>query len=133
MTMLGQVVRNRRIALGLTQEELAIRIGEGTRQADISRFENSGVSLPHPKRLEQLAAVLDLPLSDLLARSGEHEGNEPVWHEGGRSGSLPSPASGSVLELALVHARQVVAALEHLVEDATGIEAGEQDQADTAG
>jgi transcriptional regulator with XRE-family HTH domain len=67
---LGQLIRQRRMELGLTQEELAERLGEGVRQAEISRLERNGVALPRRARLEQIARALDVPLGVLLARSG---------------------------------------------------------------
>jgi transcriptional regulator with XRE-family HTH domain len=67
---LGDVIRERRIALNLTQEELAERIGDGVRQAEVSRLERGRVSLPRRKRLERIAAALDIPLGELLARAG---------------------------------------------------------------
>jgi transcriptional regulator with XRE-family HTH domain len=70
---LGVVVRRRRQELGWTQEELAERIsadGEYVRQSEISRIENGKIELPRRERLVRLAAVLDLPLGELLARSG---------------------------------------------------------------
>jgi transcriptional regulator with XRE-family HTH domain len=44
--------------------------GEYVRQSEISRIENGRITLPRRERLERLAAVLDLPLGELLARSG---------------------------------------------------------------
>ena len=38
MTTLGQTIRLRRDELGLTQEKLAERVGNGVRQAEISRL-----------------------------------------------------------------------------------------------
>lgn len=70
MTTLGQVIRLRRIELGLTQEALAERVGDGVRQAEISRLEHDGVALPRRQRLEQLALALEMPMGVLLARSG---------------------------------------------------------------
>jgi transcriptional regulator with XRE-family HTH domain len=70
---LGVVVRERRLELGWTQEQLAEQIsiyGEYVRQSEISRLENGWVQLPRRERLEKLAAALDLPLGELLARSG---------------------------------------------------------------
>ncbi|HEX5165100.1 MAG TPA: helix-turn-helix transcriptional regulator [Thermomicrobiales bacterium] len=72
-SMLGVVIRQRRIELGWTQEELAERIssdGEYVRQSEISRIESGKVGLPRHERLVRLADVLDLPLGELLARSG---------------------------------------------------------------
>jgi len=56
--------------LGLTQEELAERVGDAVRQAEISRLEHDKVSLPRRPRLEQLAKALDLPIGLLLSSSG---------------------------------------------------------------
>ena len=70
MATLGQVLRTRRIELGLTQEELAERIGGAVRQAEISRLENDHVTLPRRERLERFAEVLEIPLGVLLAQSG---------------------------------------------------------------
>ncbi len=51
----GALLRERRRAHGLSQDELAIRAG--TRQATISRIEN-GHEIPTVQRLEQLLTVL---------------------------------------------------------------------------
>ena len=67
---LADLIRQRRIEMGLTQEQLADRIGLGTRQADISRLERGRVGLPRRERLERIAAALELPLGELLVRSG---------------------------------------------------------------
>lgn len=67
---LGQVIRQRRLELGLTQEMLAERIGSGVRQAEVSRLEHDRVALPRKARLEQIARALDISIGALLARSG---------------------------------------------------------------
>ena len=67
---LADLIRQRRIELHLTQEQLADRIGLGTRQADVSRLERGRVGLPRRERLERVAAALELPLGELLVRSG---------------------------------------------------------------
>ena len=51
----GALVRDRRVAHGLSQHELAIRAG--TKQATISRIEN-GHEVPTVQRLEQLLTAL---------------------------------------------------------------------------
>ncbi len=51
----GALLRQRRLAHGLSQDELAIRAG--TRQATISRIEN-GHEIPTVQRLEQLLTAL---------------------------------------------------------------------------
>lgn len=67
---LGALIRERRQKLGLTQEQLAKRVGEGVRQAEISRLEHDRVSLPRRERLERIAASLDLSIGDLLVLTG---------------------------------------------------------------
>jgi transcriptional regulator with XRE-family HTH domain len=71
---LGQAIRERRQELGWSQETLAARVvalGDAAfRQSDVSRLELGKVGLPHRIRLASLAAALDLPLGELLARSG---------------------------------------------------------------
>ena len=70
---LGQVVRARRIALEMSQEELAARVtdlGSPISQADISRIELGKVALPRRRRLEHLARALGLTPGELLAASG---------------------------------------------------------------
>lgn len=67
---LGQFIRERRMDLRLTQEQLAARVGEGVRQAEISRLEQDRVSLPRRQRLEAIAAALDVSIGDLLVTTG---------------------------------------------------------------
>jgi transcriptional regulator with XRE-family HTH domain len=69
-TSLGSFIRERRQELGLTQEQLADRIGASVRQAEVSRLENDRIILPRRQRLELLAAALDVSLGELLTRSG---------------------------------------------------------------
>jgi transcriptional regulator with XRE-family HTH domain len=66
----GQVIRERRIELGFTQEQLAERIGENVRQSDVSRMERDYISLPRRDRLEALAVALDVTPGYLLMHSG---------------------------------------------------------------
>ena len=70
MPTLGRLIRRRRIELGLTQEQLAERVGGSMRQAEVSRLENDRVLLPRRERLERIAEVLEVPLGELLVRSG---------------------------------------------------------------
>jgi transcriptional regulator with XRE-family HTH domain len=70
MQGLGNYVRGRRAELGLTQEELAARIGGSATQAEISRLERGMVALPRRSRLEALAAALEVTLGSLLVHSG---------------------------------------------------------------
>jgi transcriptional regulator with XRE-family HTH domain len=45
-TSLGAFIRERRHQLGLSQEELAERIGNTMRQAEVSRLETTGSPFP---------------------------------------------------------------------------------------
>lgn len=82
---LGQFIRERRMDLGLTQEQLAERVGEGVRQAEISRLEQDRVSLPRRQRLEAIAAALDVSIGDLLVTTGwigaEHVATAGLDHD----------------------------------------------------
>lgn len=66
---LGELVRQRRLELGLTQGDLAELIsdeGDEVRQADISRIERGYTRLPRPERLSRVARALDLPVGELF-------------------------------------------------------------------
>ncbi len=67
---LGTYIRERRVDLGLTQEQLAERMGRSYRQSDISRLESGRVQLPQRQNMEQLAAALGVSLGTLLHHSG---------------------------------------------------------------
>jgi transcriptional regulator with XRE-family HTH domain len=67
---LGTAIRLRRQEIGLTQEQLAERIGDGVRQSDVSRLERDRIQLPRPSRFRAIAAALDLEPGELLHRSG---------------------------------------------------------------
>ncbi len=60
---LGQKVAESRLAAGLTQAELAERVGVATET--ISRLER-GAAVPSVARLEDIATALDLDLSELF-------------------------------------------------------------------
>jgi transcriptional regulator with XRE-family HTH domain len=70
---LGSLIRQRRIELGLTQQELADRISTDEiyiRASEISRIEHDRVGLPRRARLERISAALELSLAELLISSG---------------------------------------------------------------
>ena len=115
---LGQFIRERRMDLGLTQEQLAERVGEGVRQAEISRLEQDRVSLPRRPRLEAIAAALDVSIGDLMVTTGwigaEHVGPSGLDH-------APSPAQSQALEdaaSALSNAQELVAHTADLLHEA---------------
>ena len=64
----GEVVRERRTELGLSQEDLAERCGFDRKS--ISRVETGAFS-PSLDRVWRLDDGLDLPISDLFAEIGE--------------------------------------------------------------
>lgn len=64
--LLGRNIAERRIALGLTQAELAEQLGADT--VTVSRFER-GSHLPSLQRLESIAGTLGMPLAELLSQS----------------------------------------------------------------
>lgn len=78
MNKLGNFVRERRQDLGLTQEEVANRIGGSATQAEISRLERGTISFPRRTRLEGLAAALEVTLGELLLHSGWLTSTEQV-------------------------------------------------------
>lgn len=96
---LGEAVRFRRCQLGLTQEQLAERIGDGVRQAEISRLETGRVALPRRERLARIAAALDLSLGELLVRSG-WDGAEAAFRQerSSTTAAVPPPAGSPVSE-----------------------------------
>ena len=69
-TSLGDFIRERRQDLGLTQEELAERLGGSVRQSDVSRLESNRVAMPRRERLLQIAHALEVSLGELLVSSG---------------------------------------------------------------
>jgi transcriptional regulator with XRE-family HTH domain len=74
--------------LGLTQEELATRIGDTATQAEISRLERGTIAFPRRRRLEALAAALEVTLGMLLVKSGWLASNEETLID---ERPLPSP------------------------------------------
>ena len=67
MALLDSIVRARREQLGLSQAQMAERLG--VTLATVCRWEN-GEAIPPPKRLAQLAHTLDLDLDHMLGYGG---------------------------------------------------------------
>ncbi len=67
---LGEAIRLRRLELGMSQEELAERIGADVRQSDVSRLERGKILFPRLERLNQIAAALGMSIGTLLIESG---------------------------------------------------------------
>src|SRR4028119_414126 len=69
-TPLGTYVRERRQDLGLSQEQLSVRVSATYGQSDISRLERGHVELPRLETLIQLSGALEVPVGNLLIASG---------------------------------------------------------------
>ena len=67
---LGEAIRQRRVELGMSQEELAERIGLDVRQSDVSRLERGKVLFPRHERLNQIADALGVSMGALLVEAG---------------------------------------------------------------
>jgi len=67
---LGDAIRLRRLDLGMSQEELAERIGPDVRQSDVSRLERGKILFPRLERLNQIAAALGMSIGALLIEAG---------------------------------------------------------------
>jgi len=64
---LGRLVAERRDAIGMTQEQLAARIG--AKQSYVSQLEKGKIGLPGVKRLSQISFALHVSISELLRNS----------------------------------------------------------------
>lgn len=105
-TSLGALIRERRRSLGLTQEQLAERVGEGVRQSDISRLEQNRILLPRRERLERIAVSLDLSIGDLMVLTG--------WMADEHRSSLDDDVSDAADDGAQVSQEVLAAAMEAL-------------------
>jgi len=116
---LGHVIRKRRKELGLTQEELALRVADGVSQADISRLENDRVELPRRSRMEQLARALEVPLGSLLIHSAWNDAPDDAL-EPGDAGQKP-PVDTDLPELAetVSQMHELIHHAESIIEAAT--------------
>lgn len=73
---LGEAIRLRRVELGMSQEELAERIGPDVRQSDVSRLERGKILFPRLERLNQIANALGVSVGTLLIEAGWFTGEE---------------------------------------------------------
>lgn len=91
---LGEAIRLRRLDLGMSQEELAERIGPDVRQSDVSRLERGKIVFPRLERLNQIASALGISTGALLVEAGWFSDEEstptqpPVIPALGRSVSI---------------------------------------------
>lgn len=70
---LGTAIRWRRLAIGISQEQLAARmatLGDHVRQSDISRLELDRISRPGQQRLDAIAYALEWTTAELLEQAG---------------------------------------------------------------
>lgn len=81
---LGDAIRLRRLELGMSQEELAERIGPDVRQSDVSRLERGKILFPRLERLNQIANALGMSIGALLIEAG--------WFTDDESANLVPPA-----------------------------------------
>jgi adhesin HecA-like repeat protein len=67
---LGTFIRERREALGLSQVDLAVRMGQPSYQSILSRLEQGQITLPRWERMGSLADALRVTPGTLLLRAG---------------------------------------------------------------
>jgi transcriptional regulator with XRE-family HTH domain len=95
-TAIGNYIRERRQDLGLSQEQLAERVGGSYGQSDISRIERGHIELPRLATLVSLAAALEVPVGNLLIASGWF--NESHFAELNPADAAEQDSLGNVLE-----------------------------------
>jgi len=117
--MVGQLVRVKRVAKGLTQSELALKTG--LRQTYISQVENGEIAMPRDHNLDALGAALDLSRTDFYRAGGMLEGIEPLPQEGASLAGTAAGYAGASAEFAEI-GRQVVS----LVNERSNIRRGPQ-------
>src|SRR5215203_2519679 len=98
-TAIGNFVRERRQDLGLSQEQLAERVGGTYSQSDISRIERGHITLPRLSNLERLAASLDVPVGELLIAAGWFEEGHFVSGPGDTASGLPANLESAVSQI----------------------------------
>ena len=83
---LGQLIKTRRGALGLTQGELAQHVfGDSARKGDISRIENGRVKNPHQATLHKVFDALDLNISILVSEDALEASLETIGQDIGQA------------------------------------------------
>jgi len=113
---LGNFIRERRADLGLTQEELAERIGDTATQGEVSRLERGAIALPRRARLEALAVALEVTLGALLMRTGWLTSEEQAQVDGlmrEQPHPGPPPNAEMLAEVTDLH-RTLLAAIERV-------------------
>lgn len=117
---LGQFIRTNRLAMGLTQEQLAERVGESLRQSDISRLEKDGIEFPRRERLDAIATALNVTLGDLLISTGWLEIEDAQMLEQIKDDEEPDPDVLDDAMAVLSVAKEMVAETANLLVRAEG-------------
>lgn len=117
---LGQFIRAHRVAMGMSQEQLAERVGEHVRQSDISRLEKDRVDFPRRERLNAIAVALDVTLGDLLISTGWLEIEHAQMIEQIKDDEAPDPDILDDAMAVLSAAKERVAETAHLLVRAEG-------------
>ncbi len=117
---LGQFIRANRLAMGLTQEQLADRVGDNVRQSDISRLEKDGVEFPRRERLDAIATALGVTLGDLLISTGWLEIEHAAMIEQIKDDQEPDPDGRDDAMAVLSAAKEMVAETANLLVRAEG-------------
>ncbi len=117
---LGQFIRANRLTMGMTQEELAHRVGDNVRQSDISQLENDGVDFPRRDRLDAIAVALGVKLGDLLISTGWLEIEHAAMIEQIKDDEQPDPDVLDDAMAVLSAAKEMVAETAQLLVKAEG-------------
>jgi transcriptional regulator with XRE-family HTH domain len=102
--------------LGLTQEDLAARMGGSASQAEISRLERGTIALPRRARLDALAAALEVSIGALLVHSGWLTDAEAEAFDSGVAPLLPAASADTeaMLEEVMFLQATLLAAVERV-------------------
>lgn len=77
-----QAIRTARLRAGLTQQQVAVRLGIGGGGERISRWE-SGLTVPRLDMVARLASALSVPIADLMDQGVQLRGLERLRAESG--------------------------------------------------
>lgn len=72
---IGELIRKRRKELGLSQEQLSVKVGVSYQQ--IQRYENGG-SMINVENVQRIAKALAIPVASLFDMEQPHISAEPV-------------------------------------------------------
>jgi len=72
LTAIADILRARRVELGLSRAELARAVSPSCQPSDIDILESHRMLMPSWIRLQQLADALEVPVADLLPSEEEH-------------------------------------------------------------